>query len=446
VQVNSQFAPGIDLNVLAFGGALSMVTALLFGLLPALRLSRASVTTQLKDGGHANPRWALRTGTALVVVQTALALTLMAAAGLLIRSLQRVLAIDPGFPPERVLVLEATPVMLGDGQQRRALAFYDDLINRVRGLPGVDAAGAIDTLPFWSNASWVVDIDGPEIRTTSLATRSITPGYFAAMGIPLRAGRDFTDLDREGTPCVAIVNELAARRYWPDRSPLGQRLRRLDQPWCEIVGLIGDIHHQSLEDSATEELYFAALQFGASLDSPRALTVVARTLRPSALVGPARALTTRLTEPALVGQVGSLADGVDRLVFTRRSRAVWLSALGVLAVLLAAIGMYGLTSYAVARKTQEIGIRMALGATDRRVLRTVIGTFTPAIAYGVILGLLGAWAVTRVLTGFLYGVTPTDPVTFGSVSLLLTAVVLVACYLPARRATTIDPVVALRCE
>jgi putative ABC transport system permease protein len=446
VNVPEEISPTVDVRMFIFTLLVSMVTGLLFGLLPALQMSKPRTTTELRQVTHATPPWAWKTSTSLIIVQTSLALVLLAGAALMIRSLQNVLAIDPGFEPEHVLVIEASPVMIGDGRPERSRAFYAGLVEHVKALPGVEAVAAIDTLPFWSYSLSAVEVDGA--RQTDLSNRRVLPGYFRAMGIPVKAGRDFDATDREGAPCTAVVNEMAVRQVWPDGGALGKRVRILRQvDWCEVVGVVGDVRHKSFEQDVFPELYFSALQkSGAGGGFEFALTVVARAQDPSALVSLARAQTENLTERALVEQVVPFERFVDRIVLERRNRAQALSVLGLLGVVLAGVGILGLTSYAVARKTHEIGIRIALGATGSRVLQTVIGGFVPAITGGVLLGLLGAWGLTRLLTRFLFGVTPTDPLTLGAVALLLTTVALLACYLPARRATTIDPMTALRCE
>ncbi|MGH9160204.1 MAG: ABC transporter permease [Vicinamibacteraceae bacterium] len=438
----SEVQPTVDIRILGFTLLISGITGLLFGLLPALRISRAGFVTVIKDPGRSARRWRQRTGTALVIVEVALALVLMAGAGLMLRSLHRVLSIDPGFEPERVLVLEAIPVMVGDGQVQRARVFYAELMSRVRRLPGVEAVGAIDTLPFWSWAYSSVEVDGPERKKVDVSPRYVLPGYFQAMGVPLKLGRAFTGADRDGAPCAVVLNETAARRLWHDKRPLGRRVRvNSESPWCEVMGIVGNARHEGLEEAVMPEVYFSALQ-----SDEVELTLVARVENPSALAPLARTQTANLTERALVQQVTPFDTVIARSVSQRRHRALLLSLVGGLGVLLAGVGIFGLTSYAVARRTPEIGVRMALGATPRRVVQTVLAGFVPAIVGGVALGLVGAWATTRLLAAFVFGITPTDPLTLGTVSLLLTVAALAACYLPARRALRVDPVVALRAE
>jgi predicted permease len=468
VAVPSELTPSVDLRVLVFTLVVSIVTGGLFGLLPAVRLSKPPrVVTDLKDGSHGSLRWASTTGTTLVVVETALALVLLTGAGLMVRSLQNVLAVDPGFDATHTLVIEASPVLhQSEASVARVNAFYEELTARIRALPGVEAVGAVDVLPFWSNAMGTMEIDGPAATRAGPSVRHATPGYFRAIGMRVIAGRDFTPADRPGSTCVAIVNQKAAREYWPGTAPLGGRLRRYRQSeWCEVVGVVNDIRHEGFERDSQPEVFFAALQ--GDPNGHHQLAVVARASNAAALTAAARTQTAGLGAPALVEQIAPFEAFADRIVATRRSRAVLLSFLGALGAVLAALGIFGIASYAVARKTSEIGIRVALGATRGRVLRTVMGSFAPAVTGGVLLGLVGSAGLARMVAstlpavpqrqgfisspltgneGILFGVAPNDPLTFGALSVLLLIVGLLACYLPARRAMRVDPMVALRCE
>ena len=446
VSVPSDTRPAMNLRVLGFSLLVSCVTGLFFGLLPALRLSRVDLLTDTKLSSPSTTRFAWRTASALVVVEVALALMLMVSAGLMVRSFHQLVSVDPGFQSEHALVMEVSPV-LGDeapsDKAARARAFYAQFIERIAGLPGVSAVGAIDTLPLSSYAaSPAAQVDSPGALPLPVSPRSTLPGYFSAMGVPIRLGRDFTPADRENAPCVAIVNETLVRCTAIQDGPLGRRIRRsAKDDWCEIVGVAADVRHQSLEDEPFAELYVSALQ--ADEDE---LVVVARAPQPAALVASARAYTKGLTEPALVQRITPFETFVTRDTAERRRRATLLSILGGLGVLLAAVGIFGLTSYAVARRTREIGVRVALGATPRRVLGVIVGSFAPAIATGVALGLFGAWAATRTIAQFLFGVTPTDPPTLIAAATLLTLVALLATCAPARRALRVNPVVALRAE
>jgi putative ABC transport system permease protein len=442
VTVPTAMRPSVDLRVLGFVVLLSGLTGVVSGLFPALRLSRLDFVSAVKEGGDRSAGLGRRTGATLVVVEVALALVLLVGAGLMVRSFQRLMAVDAGFDPERVLVVETFPVMDGDGQVQRARTFYAQLTERLSALPGVGAVGAIDTLPFSSWSIRSADLEGLDAKNVTISSRSVLPGYFRAMGIPLRMGRDFTPADREGAPCVAVVNQSLAK-LWPDGSPLGRRVRYEGEKggWCEIVGVIGDVRHQSLEREIMNEVYMSGLQ-----TEEVELTLVARVENPAALAAAARAQISGLSEPPLILRLVPFETLVARSAAERRRRATLLTLVSSLGVLLAGVGIFGLTSYAVARRTPEIGVRVALGATPQRVLQTIVGGFVPAIASGVILGLLGAWAATQFVSQYLFGVTPTDALTLTTVSMLLVGIALLACYLPARRALRVDPVVALRAE
>jgi putative ABC transport system permease protein len=323
----------------------------------------------------------------------------------------------------------------------RADAFYGEVVDRLKSLPGVTAVGATTHMPFQSFAAAVATLDTPSPTKLQISPRDVLPGYFAAMGVRLTAGRDFDANDRTGRPCVAIVNEQLLRQSWVVTSPLGLRLKREGKESCEIVGVVADVKHYSLERESFAEVYYAARQTGAA-----ELTVVLRSADPLSLIALVRNRLANLPERTLVRRIAPFGTFVDRMTADHRNRALLLSIVGALGLLLACIGIFGLTAYAVTRRTREIGVRVALGATPAGVVRTVLGSFVPAIAGGLGLGLLGAWAATRVIEQFLFGVEPHDPVTLAAVTVLLAALTLVACYLPARRAIRVDPVVALRTE
>ena len=448
VSVPDEVQPSIDLRILAFATFVSGATGLLFGLLPALRLSRAGFTSTLKEGNPAAVQSGRSTGRLLVTVEVALALVLLVGAGLMVRSLQRLLSIDPGFDTEQVLMVEVSPLATGGAAVPLARQFYDEVLTRISALPAVESASATDRVPFWSTSYSSAVIEGRAgQRKVEISPRYVLPGYFRTMGIAMSAGRDFTAADRENAPCVVVVNQKFARQHWPEDSAVGRRLlhdsarNEKGAGWCDIAGIVADVRHRSLERDVLPEVYFSALQAPVS-----DLTVMVRTSSPASLVQAARAQLTSLPAPALVERVIPFDSLVAASTLQRERRATLLSLLGALGVLLACVGIYGLTTYAVARRTQEIGIRMALGANAAQVLRTVLGSFAPAIAAGIVIGLFSAWAATGLLAHWLFGIAPTDPLTLAAVSALLTTVALLACYLPARRALRVDPVIALRAE
>jgi putative ABC transport system permease protein len=447
VNVPLDMRPTLDLRLLASAALITLGTGVALGLLPAIRLSRTDLATATKSAAsNSQGATTYRTGRVLVAVEVALALVLLVGAGLMVRSLQQLLSIDSGFGQDDVLVVPVSPVfeqhadktMLGG----RADTFYREVVDRLGALPGVTAVGATTHMPFQSFAAAMATLDTPSPTSLQVSPRDVLPGYFAAMGVRLIAGRDFDVNDRAGHPCVAIVNEQVVRQSRLEVSPLGVRIkRREEKAWCEIVGVVADVKHYSLERESFAELYFAARQTGAS-----ELSVVLRASDPLALTPAVRNRLTKLPERTLVRRVAPFATYVDRMTADHRNRALLLSIVATLGLLLACVGIFGLTAYAVTRRTREIGVRVALGATPNGIIRTVLGSFVPAIAGGLGLGLLGAWAATRVIEQFLFGVEPHDPLTLAAVSVLLTSLALLACYLPARRAIRVDPVIALRTE
>ena len=432
--------PAIDGRVLAFAFLVSIVSGCLFGLLPAFRLTRAGAAV-VKGGGAGAAVTSRRFAGGMVLVQAALAVMLLVGASLMVRSLQRLLAVELGFQPDGVLTVAVQPVLVGEEQQARRAHFYREVIDRISALPSVMAVGAIDTLPYHSVSYSSVEVEG-SAQPADVSPRVVTPGYFEAMDIPVKAGRSLRWDDRADAPCVVVVNEQAAKTLWNTSSPLGRRLRRnATSPWCEVVGVAQDTRHFSRESPVLLEIYFASLQ-----SPPTDLTMVARTTQVEPLPSLVRARLTGLPEPALAPGITPMTRLVNQSAEQRRQRAQLLTALGGLGVLLACVGIFGLTAYAVARRTQEIGLRIALGATTLRVLQSVMAGFVPAIIGGVVVGLFGAWAASRTFESYLFGVTATDPATLTTVALLFITIALLACYLPARRALKVDPVVALRSE
>jgi hypothetical protein len=296
-------------------------------------------------------------------------------------------------------------------------------------------------LPYWSFGAAAVTIEGETVRF-QVSPRDILPGYFAAIGIPLRAGRDLSNAERAGTPCVAIVNDRFVHQAHLSDGPLGRRISttfRKDP--CEIIGVVADTRHRSLEDEPFAEVYYAARQTGATT-----LSVVVRSDNPAALVATVRARLTNLSERTLVERIVPFDALLGRSTETRHNRALLFSVLGGLGILLACVGIFGLTAYAVSKRTPEIGLRVALGATPTLVLRTMMRDFVPAIVSGLAIGLIGAWGAARALEQFLFGITTYDPTTLIGVTVLLLSLGLIASYLPARRALRVDPVIALRSE
>jgi putative ABC transport system permease protein len=443
----------VDWRVLLFALGASLLTTLLFGLAPALQATRTDLVPALKDAAPQSGRARARLRSALVVAQVTLSLVLLVAAGLTLRALARLQTASPGFAVENGLVASFDLGLQGY-DEARGREFQRRLVERVRQLPGVRAASLTDLFPLSLNySSTDVYIEGrPGARGANVPiamVASVEHGYFDAMGIAVVAGRPFGERDSSEAPRVVVVNETFARRFFPGADPareaVGKRMsfRGDEGPWNEIVGVAKDGKYWTIGE-APQMFVYAPL---AQSYSP-AVTLVVR-----AAGGDARALVpalnaeVRAIEPALpLYDVKTIEEHMGVSLFPARVAATLLGGFGLLALVLAAMGVYGVVSYAAAQRTREIGIRMALGAQRRDVLRLVAGRGMLLVALGVCLGLAGALALTRFMEGVLYGVSATDPLTFALVAALLLAVALVACLVPARRATKVDPMVALRYE
>jgi putative ABC transport system permease protein len=443
----------LDAAVLAFTSLLMLGAAVVFGLAPALHLARPDLVTPLKESARTA---AGRTGparTLLVGSQIALALVLLVGAGLLIRSFSRVMTVDPGFEPSGVLTVElALPSQrYPDAAQRSA--FYRQLLERLAAQPGVEVAGAIrDVLLSRLPNSAPISIEGradlsEADRNLPIAFDPVTPDLFRALRIRIVRGRGFTPADDGAAPPVAIVNESLVRRFFPGGDPVGRRVT-FGSPddenvrWLTIVGVAADARRSGLDTGPRPELYAPHAQ------APAAdMTLAVRTAGdPMMLAGPVRAAVAELDPELPLARVATLDGLVGASVAERRFHMLLLAVFSALALMLAAIGIYGVVTYLVSQRAREFGVRLALGAQRRDVLRMVLGEGARITAAGAVLGLVGALATTRVLAALLYEISPTDAPTFAAVTAVLVAVALAACYLPARRATRIDPVVSLRAE
>jgi len=447
-------AIGVDWKVVAFTLGIAVVTGLLFGLVPALHGSGDHLQESLKEGGRAvagGARGRLARQV-LVLAEVAIALVLLVSASLLIKSFARLHAVDPGFRPQGVLTMNVAPPDFKYKDPKRMLAFYRDLLARLGSLPGVAHAGSVYPLPLGnSNQILVYDVaDRPFPRrqdAPSAIARWVSPGYFQALSVPLVKGRVFTDQDTDRTTPVAVINRHLAQKLWPGGDPIDQRItfddpRQKDVRWMTIVGVVGDVLQKSLDKDPGDEIYADQLQD----PLPMSTLVVRAAGDPRAIAGPIRQVVAGIDRDLPIDQVRTMEEVVAASLAPNRFNTVLLSIFAGLALVLAAVGVYGVVSYTVNQRTHEIGIRMALGAQGEDVLGLVLRQGMTLVLWGLVVGLFAALAATRQLASLVYGVSTNDPWTFTSVAVALAAVALAANALPARRATRVDPLVALRQE
>ncbi|MPY89488.1 MAG: FtsX-like permease family protein [Luteitalea sp.] len=446
VAVNFDTRP--DAVVFAFTLALTVATTMLCGLAPALHASKPDLVTALKDT-TATPERGVRKVSlrhTLVIAQVALSMVALVSAGLLVRSLREASLANPGFDPDRVLLASFDPFLSGY-EDSRGGEFYRRLVERVATLPGVEAATLARRLPLTLSgiAFANVAIDGyapARAEDMRFNYETVGPRYFQTMRIPLVGGRDFDDRDREGTQGVVIINETMAQRYWPGGDALGGRLNVEEGDWVEIVGIAKDVKQRSLSEAPQPFFYLPLLQ-----DYRSNMILVARTaLEPEEMLQAVEGEVAALDPEIPVFEPTTLQEHLGVSLFRQRMAATLLSLFGLLALALAAVGLYGVMAYTVSRRTRELGIRIAVGATDRDVLKLVLGHALILSAIGIAAGVITALIVTRFLVALLYGVGPADPVTFAVIPIVLLGIALAAGYLPARRAIKIDPTVALRIE
>jgi putative ABC transport system permease protein len=454
----------IDPAVLWFTLAVSLATSLLFGLAPAVAASRGNVRGALQAGGRGlgESTGQSRMRSALVVAEVALALVLAAGAGLLIKAFGKILDVNPGFNPRGVLTASTSLPAARYRERPQRIRFYQQVLSNLQGTPGVQAAGMVSLLPLGgTNSGTIIHVENrPEVRANEAAVmwmRSADAGYFHAMEIPLRRGRLFNVQDIETAPAVVIVNETMARRYWPaypdGEEPVGKRLafgltHRVVPPnpaptWITIVGIVGDVRHMSLAQAPLPEIYLPFRQ------SPQLqMTLVARTAGPDPLrLAPSlRAAVAAVDREQPLARIISMEQVARNSVANRRLSMLLLTLFASVAMALAVVGIYGVVSYSVTRRTREIGVRLALGAQRGDVLAMIVRQGLTLALAGAAIGVVVALSLTRVMNTMLFGTTATDPLVFAAAALLLTGVAAFACYIPARRATKVDPAVALRYE
>jgi putative ABC transport system permease protein len=441
-----------DWRVLAFTAVVSLLTGIAAGLVPALRVARSSVIHAIKQGGGREDSEAAgsRVRGMLVTVEVALSLVLLVGAGLMIRSLFLLNSVSPGFEPRGVLTAAVSLPERRYPEGEQKIRFFDELVRRARALPGVESAGANTNLPLGGGGNnWPVQIAGRrQLRMSEqpqVQGNVITPGYLRTMRIPIVRGRDFTDADREGAPAVALISEATARRLWPGEDPMGQRFTIAFFPEAvrEVVGIVKDVRERELAMAGTASLYLPVAQVPVA---DAALVVRTQLAAPEMLASSLTA-TVRAIDPDLpLVDVMPMEMVVRRSVADRQTTVYLLAVFAAFALVLAAVGLYSVLAYSVRRRVREIGIRMALGADRRGVVRMVIADALRPTVVGLVVGVLAAIAIRRVVESLLFGVSPSDPVTFAAVSALLVVVALGASALPAYSATRVDPMLALRDE
>ncbi|WP_224368085.1 ABC transporter permease [Hyalangium versicolor] len=451
----------VDLSALGVTMGIAIVSGLAFGLLPALQATRSDPREALQGAGKGFTAGLrrLRARNVLVVTEVALAVTLVAGAGLLLRSFWALSHVEPGFDAERVLTLDLSLPSAQYEKGPQVARFYRELLERLRAVPGVESVAATSGLPMGgSRATWDVDIEGQTLAAGEVGPSpnflAVTPDYFRAMGIRVMKGRNFSAEDDGPRLEVAVVNELAARAMWPGEDPLGKRFRvrsspgREPFPWMTVIGVVANVRAQSLKDEARAEYYLLHGPLGDARDAAnRAMTVVLRTsLSPTSLAEPARRTVRELDSKLAVANVRTLEQVAMRTASRTRFTALLLALFGGAGILLAAVGIYGVLAFTVVQRTREMGVRIALGASRASVLRLVVGQGLRLTAVGLALGVGVALGMGYLLRSMLFGVSAADPLTFLGVVTVLGAVALLSSYLPARRATGVDPVTALRSD
>jgi putative ABC transport system permease protein len=448
----------IDWHVFLFALVLSLATAILIGITPAIEATRIDPLESLKEGGRGGgpSRGRRNLQSLLIISQTALAVMLLIGAGLLTRSFTLLLKTDPGFRPDRVVTATIALPLRAYSKADNIRSFWKDLLASSENLPGVSAAGFSTDLPLNTEERDAVTIEGYEGSPNALPNVSqswIMGDYFGAMGITLKRGRYFAPAEIVGSPDVVIVSETAARTYWPGQDPIGKRMRYSSNSWRTVIGITGDVKDTSLQAAAGPHAYTPYLQEeNSTLESPnfdelRTLHLAVRTSVDPALVFTAiRSSVASIDSQLALDDLKTMDAAIDKSLAPQRFNLALVVLFAVLAIFLAAVGVYGVLSYSISQRTREIGVRIALGAQRGRVLRMAVGEGMKLALIGTALGMVGGLVLTRLMAGLLFGITAHDPLTFAGVGVLVAIVSFAACYIPARRAMRVDPIVALRYE
>ncbi|HLY17190.1 MAG TPA: ABC transporter permease, partial [Bryobacteraceae bacterium] len=448
---------GLDWRVLLFALAVSLITGILFGLAPALTAAGFSVAEHLKEAtrGGTSRRQNFVSGV-LVVVEFAICVVLTIGAGLLVRSFWKLTQLDPGFNAQNVMTLRIWIPVPNDpatdiyAKVDQRAVFTREVLRRVSALPGVAGAAVTTSIPLSGNINqlrFTVENHTMQSGESPIGdVVSVTPGYFTVLGAPLLEGRFFAETDQTGAPGAVIVDRATARKYWPNESAIGKRLKlgplQSPRPWSAVVGVVGDIRHDGMDIDGVPHIYFPIYQING-----KALGIVLRSQSNPASLGEAARREVQAVDPNLpVFGVRALDDMLSDSLSQRRFSAQLMAAFAALAILLAGVGIYGVLAYSISQRTREIGVRMALGARRSEVMRMIFWQGGRLILVGIGAGIASAFAFSRALSGLVYGVSLNDPLVFAGVPAVLIAVAAAASYFPARRATRIDPIIALRCE
>lgn len=453
----------LDTEVLGFTLLVSLLTGVVFGLAPAFQALKFDLHTAIKEGGRASAsiRSRSRLRAALVVAEVALSLMLLLGAGLLIKSFWRLQQVDTGFRSEQLLTMRLFPPASTYPNDRQVAAFYETLLDRVRALPGVKDAAVTDGIPLGDGGGGtVLETEGQPVESSPLNSagwRVVSPGYFRTLGVRLLRGRFLEAGDQEQATPVAVVNETLARLHWPNQDPLGRRIRLLNRApeqattvFLTVVGVMADVKTDDLTQAARQEVYVSLHQRTAAIDGmgfERQMSLAVRaSVEPMNLVSAIRREVGALDRNIPIHNVRTMEQILATVTAQPRFNMVLLGLFAAVALVLAAVGIYGVLSYLVTQRTHEIGIRMALGARQGDVRKMIVRQGMVLALTGVLIGVAASFAMTRLMSGLLFGVSATDPLTFSAIAFLLTLVALAACLIPARRATKVEPLVALRCE